>query len=273
VIGAQLNPAFNNREDPGKWGSLILTLSIHGLLVLVLFYGVQWQRHAPEPVQVDLIRSMPAPIATPPKPVVKAEEPAPKPVPKEVEPPLVKKPDIALPKLEEKSIKKEEKKPPEPPKPVEKPQPKAQEKVPEPAKPLDPREREAQRQRDLMNMELDRVHRQNQAQVNARNKADRDAVAGKAGDKARGEWTAAISQKVRSKLSAAVPPGDPTAEFAIELLPSGEVVAAKLTKSSGNKALDDAMLRAIYASSPLPKPSQPDVFERNLNFVFKPGGD
>ncbi|HSD37066.1 MAG TPA: TonB family protein [Rhodocyclaceae bacterium] len=273
MIGAQLNPAFNNREDPGKWGSLLLTLFIHGVLVLVLFYGVQWQRHTPEPVQVDLVRSLPAPIPEPPKPVV-TPEPAPKPVPKEVAPPPVKKPDIALPKPEEKPLKKEEKKPPEPPKPVEKPQPKPQEKAPEPAKPqLDPREREAQRQRDLLNMDLDRLRRQDQAQANARNKADRDATAGKATDKARGEWTAAISQKVRGHLSAAVPPGDPTAEFAIELLPSGEVASVRLTKSSGNKALDDAMLRAIYASSPLPKPSQPDVFVRNLNFVFKPGGD
>ena len=44
-----MNPAFNTREDPGKWGSLLLTLFIHGVLVLLLFYGVQWQRRPPEP--------------------------------------------------------------------------------------------------------------------------------------------------------------------------------------------------------------------------------
>jgi colicin import membrane protein len=273
MVAVQMNPAFNTREDPGKWGSLALTLLIHALLVLVLFYGVQWQQHAPEPVQVNLVRSLPSPEPIPPKPVVTPEPPPPPPkaAPKEVEPPPVKKPDIALPKPEEKPVKKE--KPPEPPKP-EKPQPKPAEKPPEPAKPqISPRELEAQRQRDLLLMESDKAQRQMQAQTNAANKAERDAATAKFNGKALDEWISVISQKVRGNLSAAPPEGNPEAVFSIELFPTGEVGTIRLQRSSGNKALDEAMERAIKASSPFPMPSRPDVFQRNLRFVFKPRAD
>lgn len=274
MTAAQMNPTFNTREDPGKWGSLALTLLIHGVLVLVLFYGVQWQRHAPEPVQVSLVRSLPPPPQpAPPKPVVAPEPPAPKPVPKEVEPPPVKKPDIALPKPAEKPAKKE-KPPVEPPKPVEKPQPKPQEKPAEPVKPqISPRELEAQRQRDLLLMESDKAHRQQQAQASAANKAERDASTAKFNDRAKGEWIDAISQKVRGNLSAPPFSGNPEAVFAIELFPTGEVGTIRLIRSSGTRVLDEAMERAIRNSSPLPMPARPDVFDRNLRFVFKPRGD
>jgi colicin import membrane protein len=178
-----------------------------------------------------------------------------------------------LPKPEEKPVKKE-KPPVDPPKPPEKPQPKPVEKTPEPVKPqISPRELEAQRQRDLLLMESDKTQRQMQAQSSAATKAERDSATAKFNDKAKSEWIDVISQKVRGNLSAPPFSGNPEAVFAIELFPTGEVGTIRLLRTSGTKALDEAMERAIRSSSPLPLPARPDVFDRNLRFVFKPRSD
>ena len=53
-------------------------------------------------------------------------------------------------------------------------------------------------------------------------------------------------------------------------LPTGEVMSAKLRKSSGHKAYDAAVERAILKSSPLPKPDRPEQFQRALEIKFRP---
>ena len=76
---------------------------------------------------------------------------------------------------------------------------------------------------------------------------------------------------IRSKLR--VPPevrGNPEAEFEVAQLPSGEVLSAKLRKSSGNQALDEAIERAIFSASPLPKPADMSLFQRDLILKFRP---
>ncbi|MDN5934964.1 MAG: TonB C-terminal domain-containing protein, partial [Nitrosospira sp.] len=62
-------------------------------------------------------------------------------------------------------------------------------------------------------------------------------------------------------------PGNPVAEFDVTLLPDGDVLDAKLRKSSGFAAFDSAVERAIFLSKPLPLPPEPALFPkfRNLN--------
>jgi len=81
--------------------------------------------------------------------------------------------------------------------------------------------------------------------------------------------------KIRDKIrgNTVLPPsiqGNPEAVFEVTQLPSGEIIDVKLTKSSGNKALDDAIERAIKKSDPLPLPDQPSLFERVLKLKYKP---
>jgi colicin import membrane protein len=57
------------------------------------------------------------------------------------------------------------------------------------------------------------------------------------------------------------------------LLPSGEVLSLRLTKSAGNPALDAAIERAIRKSDPLPKPEQGEVFQRELVLKYRPRED
>jgi colicin import membrane protein len=64
--------------------------------------------------------------------------------------------------------------------------------------------------------------------------------------------------------------GNPEAIFDVVQLPTGEVMSVKLRKSSGHKAYDAAVERAIFKSSPLPKPDRPEQFRRSLEIKFRP---
>jgi len=64
--------------------------------------------------------------------------------------------------------------------------------------------------------------------------------------------------------------GNPEAIFDVTLLPTAEVLTVRRRKSSGNLAYDEAVERAILKASPLPKPEQPSVFERQLELRFRP---
>ena len=64
--------------------------------------------------------------------------------------------------------------------------------------------------------------------------------------------------------------GNPSALFKVVQLPSGEVMAVHLTRSSGHAGYDAAVERAILKSSPLPKPDDPSLFARELSLTFCP---
>ena len=103
----------------------------------------------------------------------------------------------------------------------------------------------------------------------AAEKAARDAATARARAKAEGDYVAKIRSKVRGNIIAEVA-GNPEAVFSVVQLPTGEVLTATIVKSSGNAAYDQAVERAILKSSPLPKPDQADVFQRQLTLKFRP---
>jgi len=84
------------------------------------------------------------------------------------------------------------------------------------------------------------------------------------------DYTARIGARIRSRIPAsALPPGNPVAIFSVSQLPSGEVLEVQRTQSSGYPAYDDAIERAIRASSPFPKPALGEV-KRELKLTFCP---
>lgn len=249
------------RHEPGKTAALTLTFLVHGLLIAALFLGVQWKRSQPEVMEVELWSPAPQPAKAPPPPPPEPEvKPVPKPLPKvepKPEPPPPKKPDIAV---------KQEKKPapkkPEPPKPEpKKPEP----TKPEPVKPepkIDPFKEMLERE------ERQRVAANNQARLAAQAEAEQRAAASKRGLEA---YAGKIRNKVRGNI--VLPPGivgNPEAIFVVTQLPSGDVLAIRLKRSSGNPALDTAIDRAIVKSSPLPKPDDPSHFQRELEIKYRP---
>lgn len=252
----------NTPEEPGKRKAMAFSLLVHGLLVAALFFGVQWKRSSPEVMEVELWSSRPTPALQappPPPPEVKPEpKPEVKPEPKAEPKPEPKKPDIAL--KEEK--KKPEPKKPEPPKPEPKPAAKPEPKKPEVKPPVDQFKEMLEREQKQL------TTANNQAQMKAAADAEQRAAAGRRGLQT---WGDKIKQRIRSNI---VPPpglsGNPVAVFSVTQLPTGEIIDVRLKRSSNFTAYDTATERAIWKSSPLPKPEDSSLFKRELDLTFCP---
>lgn len=235
---------------PGRRAAIVLAVIVHLALAVFLIYGVNWQTRAPEAVSVELVAAPPAvpPAPTPaPEPKPGPEPAPPKPAPK-IEPapkPPPPKPDIAI---------------------KDKPKPK---ETPPPAPPSPPRvdpfqeqlkrESEALEQKKAQDEADAYLERMRATQASAARKKDIDL------------YLARIRGKIRGNI--VLPPevkGNPEAVFDVTQLPSGEIITARLKKSSGIPALDAAIERAILKSSPLPKPDKADLFARSLELRFRP---
>ena len=97
------------------------------------------------------------------------------------------------------------------------------------------------------------------------------AAAGAARNKAQLDWIDKIRSRIRGYIN--LPPdipGNPEAIFDVVQLPTGEIIEVKLRKSSGFRAYDDAVQRAILKASPLPRAVPADLFQRNLELRFRP---
>ena len=274
----RLEQLDSEQRDPGKRKALFLAAGVHLALIAALVLGVQWKSQPPASVEVEVWRSPNPPAVTPP-PQPKSE---PKPEPR-VEPKPEAKPELKTPAKPDIAIK-EEKKPKEPPKPepkkeeprkeeAKKPEPKPEPKKAEdkpkplhdPFAELDKESKQRERQRE---MQRQREHADAEARQLDQLKAEQSAAS-------RSRELANYAGKVRTKIRGFIvlPPGiqgNPEALFEVTQLPSGEVLAVHIRKSSGNPALDAAVERAILKASPLPKPDSPELFERVLKIPYRP---
>lgn len=254
-----------DQREPHRKLAAALSVGVHVAFVLVLVFGVSWKNRDASPVSADLWAELPTPNA---RPVPPAETPPPPPEPKpEPKPEPVKpapapkaepapKADIALKaKQEEEKRKQEEKK----------------------------KREDEQKKKDEDKKKQDEKKKQDdKKKQQEQEKAQRDAAAAQkkaqaaqqaANAKAVGEAIDRIKAKVRSKV--VQPPdlvGNPQAEFDVTLMPTGQVLNVKLTKSSGIPAYDSAVERAIYKADPLPMPSDTALLGqfRNLHLKFRP---
>ena len=241
---------FPGRREPAFLRSFLLAAIMHGVLIGILFFGVRFQSHAPTTVEVELWEAAPPP----PPPEVKPEpKPEPPPPPPKAEAPKPSpKPDIA-----------EVQKPKPKPKAEVKPKPKAE--APKRDRDLEKRVQEqlAMEQKAVAQQDAERRERELKALI-AKREADARA-------RALATWQDKIRAKIRGNII--LPrdiPGNPEAVFDVALLPTGEVLSAKQRRSSGHAAYDEAVYRAILKSSPLPKPDDARLFERQLELRFRP---
>lgn len=228
----------------------VLSVAVHLALFTFLFFGIRWQSKLPDAVVVELwdrpaVVAQPAPVETP-KPEPQAE---PKPEPK-VEPkhePKVEvkpvKPDIVLEK---------EKKPP-------------------PKKKAEPKKVEPKKVEPNVKIDFDRVMRDRVTREMEQVSRPARPLPPPAGPVVDASYANKIKIKIKGNvvLPADIK-GNPEAIFDVTQLPTGEVLSARLRKSSGNRAYDEAVERAILKSSPLPKPDRPEQFERDLQLKFRP---
>lgn len=56
----------------------------------------------------------------------------------------------------------------------------------------------------------------------------------------------------------------------VQQLPSGDVVSVRVESCNGDDAVLQSVERAVRAASPLPRPDDARLFDRNLTFIFRP---
>ena len=84
-------------------------------------------------------------------------------------------------------------------------------------------------------------------------------------------WAFAIQQKVTRNW---IRPGSTIENLEcivdVRQLPGGEVVNVTIVSCNGDAAVRRSIEAAVYKASPLPAPDNPRIFQRNLQFIFKP---
>ena len=233
-------------REPTHVPSAVLAAGVHILLLAVLVFGVSWQSRAPDAVSVELwdlpaLPQIEPPAETPPPEVKPEAAPPPKPKVESKPEPVPKKVDIAV----------------------------EREKKPE-AKKAEPRiNLDLSRQlKDQVARELESVQRERERSEVLKQFKPAAAPAAVGIDPT---YANRIRTKIKSLIT--VPPditGNPEAIYDVEQLPTGEVLSAKLRKSSGHRPYDDAVERAILRASPLPRPDRAEQFQRRLELKFRP---
>lgn len=257
-----------------------MALGVHVLFLLLLVFGVSWQTQQPAPVVVDIWDAVP-PLPTPrprPQPKTDPPEPVKLPVPVKVEPaPVVKEmpppkaPDIALEKKKADAERVQKLKA------LHEAEQKSRDEAAHTEAEAIKKKRELLRKMDEEAL-LQRIADEDAANETRRLK---QAEARAAASKRQTELEKAVGQ-FRDKISATVRgntrlpdnlKGNPEVRCLVRLLPTGEVLSVKVTQSSGNVAYDEAVVRAIEKSSPLPLPADRDAraeFVPELSFVHRP---
>ena len=288
---------FAPPRPPARLRAITLAVLAHAVLIGALTWGVNWKGSTDQPaVEAELWAAVPqqaAPRAVepppPPPPPPVARTPAPP--PRAAEPPDTREADIAI-EREKKRLEQEKKAQQE------------REKQEREKREMRERERERlqkekekdQREKQLAEQKKAEQERQKKlaedkrrAEAEAKQLADqRNAnlrrIAGLAGatggETATGtaQRSAGPSGSYGGKVSAKVRPnivypdaitGNPRAEVEVRLSPDGTIVGKRLVQSSGNRAWDDAVLRALDKTETLPR----DVDGRvpsSLSIAFRP---
>jgi colicin import membrane protein len=299
-------PEFTPPSTSGRGRAIGLAVLAHAFLIAALTWGVSWKREANNaPVQAELWsttlqQAAPALVEpTPPPPVEPKVEPPPPTPPKPVkvvepEPEPTIDPQIAIEKAKKEEKKKLEKKKAIEAKALAKQQ--AEEEAEEEARleALDKKKRaleakklEAKKAADAKKT-AEAKAAANDAKYEASLKASREAnlkrIAGIAG--ASGGETATGTAKQSTgpsasyggRVSARVKPnivftaevsGNIEAGVEVRTSPDGTITGRKIIKSSGNKAWDDAVLRALDKTEILPKDTDGRV-PPTIEIYFKP---
>ncbi len=98
-----------------------------------------------------------------------------------------------------------------------------------------------------------------------------DAANEKRLDSLRGRYIADIKNKVeRNWIRPASARSGSSCKVAVSQIPGGEVVNVTVTQCIGDDIFLRSVEAAVYKASPLPRPSDPALFERQILFNFKP---
>jgi len=259
-------------EAPGDRSiSILQSVLVHAAVVALLGWGWWHFRKPPVPPRQLAIEAT----------VVMASEATPAPTPQAAAPAAVAPPPPVAPT------------PPPSPEPVPAPKP-----TPKPAAEAVRAEQAAQREAERERRASEQRQREAEAQAAAQAAADKAAklkAQQAAQDKARREAELraqlASEERVNAARSSAemasylalitgrinrawIRPPSVRAGLNCELhvtqVPGGEVTGVQIASCNGDQAARESIEAAVYRASPLPSPSNPDLFDRNLTIRFHP---
>ena len=296
---------FAPPPTPGLLRALALAILAHAVLLAVLSVGVQWKRDAvQETFEAELWAKVPTqaaapapePVAEPepPKPVPPEPKPEPKPEPAPPPPDTTKADaDIALQKEKVKAKQLLEKKLALEKAEVEKKKlaelekqkqakleqdkkDKAEKLKKEQADKLAKAKEELQRKQDVK--EAQQAEEQRLAVIKNAQRLAGTGGNGAPGSAGTAAQSSGPSASYLGRLAARVKPnivfsesvnGNPAVEVDVRTSPSGNILSARVTKTSGNKAWDEAVLRAIEKTEVLPRDTDGTI-PSLIPFSFRP---
>ena len=258
------------RAEPGALRAFGLAMLVHLLLLIALTWGVSWKsKDQSLSFEAELWSALPQeaapPLQAPPTPPEPVAPPAPPPPPPPPAPPpkaeAVPDADIAI-EREKKRLAEEKKKAQalaekakkiEEAKKLAEAKAKAANEAKAEAKKLAAQKeqlakKEAALEAKQRKENMDRIN----AQLGATGAADAKGTAQKASGP-----SASYGSKVRAKVKPNIVftediAGNPVAEVEVRTTPGGSITSQRLVKSSGNKAWDDAVIKAIIRTETLP---------------------
>jgi colicin import membrane protein len=270
-----MNDLAHNEFAPppvGGFGrSLSFALFMHFLLLAALTWGVQWKT---EPnnlsASAELWSAMPveaAPAAnepepSPPEPVKKAEpqiEPKPTPpAPSKVSAAAEREAaDIALKKEKEKKLQEKKEAELEKKKKLEKEKLEKEKLEKEKAKEIEKKKKEDAKKAVAEEKRNDALRNENLKRMQGMAGASGDENARGSALKASGpspSYAGRIRARIRPNITFTEDvAGNPKAEVEVRTSPDGTIISRKLLSSSGNKAWDEAVLKAIDKTATLPR--------------------
>ncbi len=129
-------------------------------------------------------------------------------------------------------------------------------------------ERRAQQaEADRRRREDERARRELLAREEQRLEQERKAIFAKALEEYIGAIESSVARNWRRPTG--VPPGLKCTVNVVQA-PNGKVLRVEIAQSSGNIAFDRSVEQAVLAASPLPRPRQKAVFDREIVFRFNP---
>jgi colicin import membrane protein len=270
-----MNDLAHNEFAPppvGGFGrSLSFALFMHFLLLAALTWGVQWKT---EPnnlsASAELWSAMPveaAPAAnepepSPPEPVKKAEpQIEPKPTPpapsKVIAAAEREAADIALKKEKEKKLQEKKEAELEKKKKLEKEKREKEKLEKEKAKEIEKKKKEDAKKAVAEEKRNDALRNENLKRMQGMAGASGDENARGSALKASGpspSYAGRIRARIRPNITFTEDvAGNPKAEVEVRTSPDGTIISRKLLSSSGNKAWDEAVLKAIDKTATLPR--------------------
>jgi len=247
---------FAPQKTPGASSALVLALTVHALLIAALTFSVQWKHQTDTPtIEAELWASVPS-LAAPKAQELPEPAPVVQPKPTVVTPPPAPDADDALIALERKKKRETQR---------------AQALVQEEKEKVKKREAEQTAKAD----KAAKADKTKEAAAKKEADAQRDAnmkrIMGMAGASGDASATGTVKQSSgpsasygkriaalikRNSVFSENIPGNPEAEVEFRTAPDGSIVGTpKLTKSSGFKAWDDAVINAILKTEKLPRDS------------------